>query len=373
MRKIDVMTFHRAHNFGSVLQAYALQTFVEKLHQESHIDMEYTLIDFFTPEQEELYRIYKKCNCLQNIIKNLIAFRYAKQLKSKYRKFNTFIEKYFNLTKRYYNEMELVQEPPKADYYLSGSDQIWNVRARDYSIAYYLNFVDDGKKVSYAASLGPMKIDWSKYSSSECANALQKYTAVSVREQGSLDNIQTISDIKCDIHVDPTMLLTADEWRKIQSYANYNDGQYILLYCLEPSKEQLRIADTVSKKLKLPVVILRYNNKNDMFNHFVKKYDSGPADFLAYIDHAALVLSSSFHGTVFSLIFHKPFYSLNGLTDNRISSILRKTNMLDRSLENIADAERVSLIKPSSSAIENLLEEERMRSREYLMKVLEIE
>lgn len=372
MRKIDVMTFHRAHNFGSVLQAYALQTFIEKLHQESHIDMEYTLIDFFTRDQEELYNIYKRCNCPQNIIKNMIAFRYAKQLKMKYNKFDAFIEKYFKLTKRYYNETELIQDPPRANYYLSGSDQIWNVRARDSSTAYYLNFVNSGKRLSYAASLGPMKIDWRKYNSTECANALQKYAAVSVREQGSLENIQAISHIKCSIHVDPTLLLTAEEWRKIQSDANYKGGQYILLYCLEPSKEQIRIADAVSKKLNLPVIILRYNNKNDMFNHFVKKYDSGPADFLAYIDHAALVLSSSFHGTVFSIIYHKPFYSLNGLTDNRISSILRKTNMLDRSLESLNDVERVNLSEPNDVSIEELIDQEKTRSREYLMEALDL-
>ena len=79
------------------------------------------------------------------------------------------------------------------------------------------------------------------------------------------------------------------------------------------------------------------------FNSFVKRYDSGPTDFLAYIDHAALVLSSSFHGTAFSLIYHKPFYVFNGMRDNRIAYILTKTDMVDHSLESLTDVERVTL------------------------------
>ena len=135
----------------------------------------------------------------------------------------------------------------------------------------------------------------------------------------------------------------------------------------------MEMADAISKKLNLPIVILRYNNKNDMFNHYVKKYDSGPKDFLAYIDHAALVLSSSFHGTAFSLIYHKPFYVFNGMKDNRISSILLKTGMTERSLECFEEIERVTLDKPDDKVIEALLNEERNASRMYLRRALEIE
>ena len=132
------------------------------------------------------------------------------------------------------------------------------------------------------------------------------------------------------------------------------------------------MADAISKKLNLPILILRYNNKNDMFNHFVKKYDAGPRDFLAYIDHAALVLSSSFHGTAFSLIYHKPFYSFHGMEDNRIRAILEKTKMEERSLASMEDIARVTLDGPNADAIEALLEEERSLSKAYLRQALEI-
>lgn len=373
LKKVAVITFHRAHNFGSVLQTYALQEFIRQIGKEGGTEIDYSVIDLHTRVQENLYNVFKPWNCLQNVVKNILTIPHAKALRIKHRKFTQFVNERFRLTKRYINEEEIKNDPPEADYYISGSDQIWNVRAKDFSSAYFLDFVRKGKKISYAASLGPMMINWADYDAESCASALSEYAAVSVREQGSADNVAAISDVKCDIHVDPTLLLSAAEWRKVQSDANYHDGQYILLYCLEPTKEQLAMAESVSKKLKLPIVVLRYNNKNDMFNHFVKKYDSGPEDFLAYIDHAALVLSSSFHGTAFSLIYHKPFYVFNGMKDNRIASILMKTKMTERSLESVSDTERVTLEAPDVEVIEKLLEEERQKSREYIGALLEID
>lgn len=371
MKKIATMTFHHAHNFGSVLQAYALQQFIQNMYEDHDASVEYKIIDYYTELQEELYSVYKHEFSVKSIIKNLVAWRYSRQLKQKHQKFETFLRERCSLTRRYKNREELVKEIPVADVYISGSDQLWNVRAEDFDSVYYYDFIEDNcKRISYAASLGPLQIDWEKYDRSKYKTLIEKYDRISVREQGSFDNLKNITDVKCNINVDPTLLISQDEWRKIESKENYNNGKYILLYCLEPSKEQLKIADAVSRKLQLPIVILRYNNKNDIFNHFVKKYATGPEDFLAYIDHAALVLSSSFHGTAFSLIYHKPFYTLNGINDNRISEILRKTNMTERSLESIRDIEKVTLNKPNEKMIEIFLENERKKSYDYLKEAI---
>ena len=267
---------------------------------------------------------------------------------------------------------ELRNNPPIADYYISGSDQIWNVRAKDFLLSYYLDFVKVGRKLSYAASFGPLEIEWDKLDKNKIAKLLNQYDNISVREQGSLKNVEILTKQVGEIHVDPTLLLTKEQWRKVQSNIKSGLGKYILLYCLEPTKEQLKIANAISRKLELPILVLRYNNKNDMFNSYIKKYDSGPRDFLAYIDNAALVLSSSFHGTVFSIIYHKPFYVFNGMNDNRISTLLTKTNMVDRSISKIEDIERISLISPDEQIIENVLERERNKSKSYLRRALEI-
>ena len=127
---------------------------------------------------------------------------------------------------------------------------------------------------------------------------------------------------KCiEILSDPAFLLDEHDWRRIQS--GMNPGKYILFYCLEPSKEHIRIAKMLSNSLDLPVVATKYRNKSDYFNPFIKQYDAGPCDFLSLIDHAAVVLTSSFHGTVFSLIYGKPFYVINGMEDGRIRDIIK--------------------------------------------------
>lgn len=154
MKKIATITFHRAHNFGSVLQTYALQEFIKLLGEDYGEEIEYQLIDLYSEKQEELYAVLKKNNSIKNIIKNIIVLPYLKDLNKKYSKFTSFIEKNFYLTRRYRDQEEIFIDPPKADYYISGSDQIWNVRAMDFLSSYYLNFVKNGKKLVMQQVLG---------------------------------------------------------------------------------------------------------------------------------------------------------------------------------------------------------------------------
>ncbi len=374
MYKIATITFHHAYNFGSVLQTYALQETIKEIANELGKEIDYKIIDFYPVIQEELYNVFKPANSWKNIVKNIIALPYAGKLKKKNEKFEKFLTKYCNLTSRYRNADELKKKAPFADCYISGSDQIWNVRSLDFCDIYYYSFLPDGaKRISYAASLGPLKIDWKKYAAEHIKSLVEKYSFVSVRESGSKENLEAITSIECEIHIDPTLLLSANVWRKIQSKANYNNGQYILLYCLEPTKEQLDMAKAISKKLELPIIVLRYSNKNDAFNNFIKMYDSGPEDFLSYIDHAALVLSSSFHGTAFSLVYHKPFYVFHGMNDHRISEILRAVDMPERSLDSIEEISKVTLDKPNCEAIDRMLIYEQGRSKSYLKKALGID
>ena len=372
MKKVATVTFHRAQNFGSVLQTYALQEFIQSVGCAQGEGIEYCVLDVQPRKQEELYNIYKKGFSITNIIKNTIAFFYRKKLISKKEKFQQFLNEYVHLSKKYITIEDLYKDSPTYDYFISGSDQIWNVRSCDFEDYFYLDFAENAKKISYAASFGPLEIDWSQYDANKYCKLLNSYDYISTREEGSAKNVEILTGKQSEIHIDPTLLLDKDEWRKIQSNANYCDGKYILLYCLEPSKQQLAIVKKIAKKLHLPVVITKYNNKNDIFNGFVKKYDTGPCDFLSLIDNAALVITSSFHGTAFSLIYRKTFYVLHGKTDNRISDILEKTGLLERSIECIADVEKVNLQNINFFQAEELLEEQKQRSRDYLKLALDL-
>ena len=372
MKKIATITFHRAQNYGSVLQTYALQKFIIKLGEDAKKDISYQVVDLNSHSQQELYKRYKQGHGLKAVIKNIVTCLYSKSMQEKETKFATFLEKELCLTERYQNSCEVQQQLKDIDCFIAGSDQIWNVRAKDFDDFYFLDFAKNAKKISYAASFGPLPIDWNQYDSEKYTMLLDEFDAISVREDASADNVKTLIEKECQVHVDPTLLLNVEEWRNIQSEANYNNGEYILLYCLEPSKKQLKMAEEVARKLDLPIVVLRYNNKNDMINSFVKKYDAGPKDFLSYIDHARLVLTSSFHGTLFSIIYRKPFYVFNGMEDNRISSILLKTKLCERSVKGFDEIDKVSVKPLNSELIEEFIQKERMRSQAYLTKALNI-
>ncbi len=372
MKKVGTITFHRAQNYGSILQTYALQNFVCKLGQKNGVEIDYKVIDVIPNAQDKLYSIYKKGLSVKNLIKNTVAFFNYRKLKRKQKAFSNFLDLHISLTDYCKDENDLSRVAEDMDYCISGSDQVWNVRSCDFEDYYYLNFVKSAKKISYAVSFGPLEIDWAKYDADKYRNFLNEYSHISTREVGSAKNVEILTDKQSDLHVDPTLLLDREDWRKIQSKANYRNGKYILLYCLEPSKEQLSLAKKISKKLRLPIVVTKYNNKNDIINGFVKKYDTGPCDFLSLVDNASLVITSSFHGTAFSLIYRKKFYVLNGRTDNRISDILGKTGLLERSLESFDDIEKVNLQDVDFNKTECFLEEQKQRSENYLKDALDL-
>lgn len=373
MTKIGTVTFHGAQNFGSVLQTYALQEYVTNLYKKNGKECCYNVINFRTEYQKGLYSVYKSAKNPKNLLKNLIAFKYRKFLREKHSKFESFLNDFVNLTDEVKDNEEISRFANSFDYYISGSDQIWNVRASDFEDEYFLNFVKNGKKITYAVSMGPLDIDWDKYGKDKYKTFIEEYSSISVREKGTAEKVRHLIGEEPRVNVDPTFLLDKKDWQKIQSDANYNDGKYILLYCLEPSKEQLNMAKVISKKLNLPILVTRYNNKNDMINGFVKKYDSGPLDFLSYIDNAALVLSSSFHGTAFSMIYNKPFYVFNGMKDSRISSILKIADIEDRSIESIKDIDRVNLESVDFSVVNEIIKNEQEKSKAYLRQALEID
>ncbi len=367
---VATITFHRAQNFGSALQAYALQQFVIRCGNDCSTPVNYQIIDLSSESQKNLYKIFKPSLRPKDFIKNIVNLIYVKSLKTRERKFESFLNNELRLSHNYLTKTETSLGLHEVDCFISGSDQIWNVRAKDFADFYYLDFISGVRKISYAASFGPLAIDWTQYDKEKYARLLSDYTAVSVREQGSADNILQLTGKGCEIHVDPTLLLDVAEWRKIQSNANYNNGKYILLYCLEPTPSQLKMVQAISEKFNLPVVALRYNNKHDMFNNFIKRYDAGPKDFLAYIDHAAMVVTSSFHGTAFSIIYRKPFCALNGMSDNRISNILTESRLTSHAIKGLDDLDSVTMNLPDSIGIENFLTRERQRSSSYLKQVL---
>ena len=364
--KIGVLTFHGSYNYGSVLQAYALQTYIEKLASQTGIRCEYEILNYRPAEQKKLYA-KPQLSSVRNLVKRLMYEPYRGKLDEQGSEFETFISQYLNTTREFTDSEVLPSFTEKYDVLLAGSDQIWNVRAKDFTYGYLFEGCAP-HKVSYAASLGPLEIDWSLYDKERYVADLKEFNRISVREEKSREQLNKICpDLSCETHIDPTLLLDAQDWRALSSGMNVNDGNYILFYCLEPKAEHLKVAELLSQKTGLPVVATRYRGKADYFNHFMKLYNAGPCDFISLVDHAAMVLTSSFHGTAFSLLFRKPFYVLDGLSDGRICDLLTMSGTAGNNL----DLGMTEIPKEPPVVRDTIfLDAERAGSRQYLIDAL---
>lgn len=371
MKKIATITFHASYNYGSNLQAYALQEYIKKIGKNKY---EYQIINLRTVRQKEIYSTYNNRKKFSSQIKNILTFINRNEIKEKNDKFEKFINQKLNVTREYENLEELKKANLDYDYYISGSDQLWNLNAYDFDWANYLEFVNNGKKISYAASFGPKEQKWNEQEKARIASDLKKYDNISVREQGSFNNVKKLTGIEPEINVDPTMLLTKEEWNQLIPEEKNLKEKYILFYTLGPDRNMIKMVKKVAQILKLPVVITKFNNQYDAFSNFKKQYDTGPVEFLNLVKNAELVLSSSFHGTIFSILFNKPFFAIRGNKDFRIQTLLEKMKLENRSIdENDIEEKCKEAYRIDFKEAETLLEEERKKATKYLKNALDIE
>ena len=371
MKKIATITFHSSYNYGSHLQAYALQEFIKKISKEP---IEYKIINLRTPIQKNMYKNIFERKGLKNNIKGMFLLKYKKQLFDKAKNYENFLLSKLQITKEYNSYEELMKEQFEYDYYISGSDQLWNLNAKDFDWSNYLEFVKKGKKISYSASFGPIAQRWNEDEQQRVKKDLLQYDYISVREQESASNVKKLTGINPEIHVDPTMLLDKDDWIKIVGKKALIEGDYILFYDLKGRKTDLKLVKEISKRLNMPVVITKYMNMKIHFSKFKKHYYCGPIEFLNLLYNSKLVLSSSFHGNVFSIIFNKPFYALNGKTDFRINTMLKKFELLDRSITfEELDNKIENVYNIDFSKAKKIFKKEETKSKEYLKEALDLE
>ena len=370
MKKIATITFHASYNYGSNLQAYALQEYVKKL---CNNNCEYKIINLRTDIQKNMYKSCFERDGLKNKIKRIVYFNQKKSLMKKKECFERFINEQLNLTEEFNTLDQIKNANLDYDYYISGSDQLWNLEAKDFDWANYLEFTNIGKKISYAASFGPKAQCWNEEEKKRVKEDLLKYDTISVREQGSFKNVKELTGKNPEINIDPTMLLSKEDWEKVIPQEAIVKKDYILLYNLKGDKEIFKIAKSVSRELKMPIIVTRKGYKIETIYRFKKKYDVGPIEFLNLLKNAKLVLSSSFHGTVFSVLFNKPFFAINGAKDFRIRTLLEKMKLENRTVEinNIREKCNKAFDISFDESLK-LLEEERAKSEKYLKKALDI-
>ena len=363
MVKIRAIKFHASYNYGSCLQAYALQEYIRKLYSNK---CDYKIINLRTNVQKNMYINYFEKKDIKSLIKQKIFYKQKQYIMKKEELFENFISNYLNVTKEFESYTELKKYHWDADYYIAGSDQLWNLNAKDFNWAYFLDFVDNGKKISYAASFGYDKQSWNISETERVKNALKKFSYISIREKESFDLVQKLLNKDPQMNIDPTLLYDDSFWSKLSGKKPLVSGDYIFLYNLK-GKKYIKLAKQISKALKMPIVVSQYSNKYELLYGFKFKCDVGPLEFLNLINNAKLVLSSSYHGTIFSILMKKAFYALDGNKDFRIQTLLNKLNLENRSI----DLEDYKSKIQNAFAIdftetEKILDAERSKSEKYL-------
>lgn len=308
--KIKTITCHNVYNYGASLQAFALQTYLESIGHEVEIinyKPSYRKTNFWRIPQNS--RVKKKVSsyilfhflyALYRLVKYILDTNFTRK-----RKFDEFNLRYFHLTQLYLSAEELKQNPPVADVYIAGSDQIWNpIGYTGMDSAFYLNFGRNTiKRISYAASFGIENIPENcKYF---IRSNIKKLNAISVRESTGLNILDKLG-FSGTLVVDPVFLLTSGQWMNIINDSIIKKSDYILVYdFFVDDKKMQKMARILSKECGCKIFAINDNGKLKYADKNI--CDASPFEFLQYIANAKFVLSNSFHATCFSILFHKEF------------------------------------------------------------------
>lgn len=324
--KIGILTFHCAHNYGAVLQCYALQ---ETLKGMGH-DVE--VIDYRPEYLLAPYRIFDVHRLLSKKPMQLIKiwgreFLIFNRRRKRYKAFNDFISTRLNLSDRIQGN----DIPSKYDIYIMGSDQIWNPKiTKGFDPVYFGEFLfDKGKKkyISYAASMEVNSLNEDEKSFYK--KSLANFDSISVRESQLATLLQPLTEKKVEFVLDPTLLADINIWNKIAESPNIN-VKYVLVYQVRVDEDVQRIAHLLAEEIGAIVVEVTACLIPSFNCH--KLQCESPEEFLGLIKHASFVITTSFHGTAFSIIFKRPFYSiaLEDGKDTRVFSLLKGINLSNR-------------------------------------------
>ena len=366
--KVRILTFHRAHNYGAFLQCYALKTYLE---QSGHsVDV----LDYWPDGHNNAYKIFdsyrfRKASFLQKI-KILISFIFSFRRKSIRAAKTKKIQKDFlklSDNPKYRTGMDL--SDIEYDLLIYGSDQIWWNSTlpgyKGYDWAYWGDFVPENtKKISYAASMGI--IDLTDEDKTEIAGHLLNFEKVSVRESTLKTALECFVDTPVSLVCDPVFLLDKESWLNASRSYTLPD-RYVLLFNLMHSPDAKIVAETVSRKLSCPVVEVTSMVMPWRFGRYlIQKADA--FEFINIISNATFVVTSSFHGTAFSVIFEKQFLAL-GMKKNsgRVASLLSKLELSDRLIQGTEDY--VNFAPINYSQVEPLLNTYIKQSQDYLCEI----
>ncbi len=345
--KAGILTFHEANNYGAVLQAYALQQTLKKMKTESE------LLTVHAEQPAE--------NAPQPATSSLYARRIQEADTKRARLFDAFRQQHLVCSAACTKD-SLESLNKKYDFFLAGSDQIWNTRIPDAGPLYFLPFADQRKCFSYAASFGSEELpaavkDW-------CAQQLARFTLLSVREESGRRLVRELIQRDAAVCLDPTLLLDRCEWERLISPVS--GRPYYFLYILKYDELLVDKARKAASQAGFELKVIT--------GGFIPQFgfsawnESGVTDWLSLLAGSEGVFTNSFHGTAFSLIFEKPLYvhlpgGELGKRNGRIEELLKKAGLTEVTEDSLSRMPVGSAVKALSRV--------RDESMHYLQNVID--
>lgn len=360
--RIGTLTFHSADNYGAMLQAYALPTAVQNLGYSCEvIDYRHSAVTKGV-EVEWPKQLLKRYGVVRGTLKALNRWHLGWfDPKRKDIKFNRFMEKKLPLSKTIYRSADALSVA-EYDAVLFGSDQIWNPDITKGFAPEYFGEPFGCRKIAYAASSGTDTLP------EEGVERLKAFSAVGVRETGLARTLQD-HGVNAQVVLDPVLLLTKEQWRKLEAPLpkGLTPGKYILVYTFD-EKAVYKQARKIAREENLPMVIVRWCGCHERFSDMIQLPNCGPEEFVTLIDNAAIVCTSSFHCTAFSVLFEKRFYCCTPKDfGSRTNSLLEQVGLLACRVEDGESSEKA----PDYQQAEEKLTALRRESMAFLKRAIE--
>lgn len=360
--KIGILTFHRALNYGAVLQCYALTRYLQECGHEVEV------VDY-RPDGIEKYRqffphdmVMGRKGLLMKIKGFLVSILLIRKKKKAIRSFDCFLDNYLPVSNKVSNNNTGLLN--RYDYIVMGSDQVWSPTICDgFDSIYWGEFPHkDVKLITYAASIGGHNII-SDDMWDEIGGLIKNYQSVSVREQELYHQLKERFSLPITIVVDPTILVSESTFDEIA--VKPKEENYVLFFNLDTDDRAETIAKNVAKYYQCKVIALyAIQEFKQPSEGIIDMFSVTPQEFLGYFKYAKFIVTSSFHGTVFSVVFRKDFFSLRWEQCDRAYNFLKTLGLENRMINKDALIETPE--KVDYSGVDALMASNRETSEHYI-------
>ncbi|MCM3399454.1 polysaccharide pyruvyl transferase family protein [Oceanobacillus profundus] len=376
MKKVAILTLNGYFNYGNRLQNYALQEVIKNLGFEVETVINETKFNNKTGSNTKKLNKVKKLK--EKNIKELYEILYTKLenylYKDKLNQQRTQIFKNFSLSYIAETDYSISKDnipddlSDRYDFFVTGSDQVWNPNYKTRSSIDFLTFAPVEKRIAYAPSFGVSEISQEYVENYRLW--LSEMAHLSVREEAGAEIIKELTDRDAPVVLDPTMMLTKEKWLSISKVPSDKPmKKYLLTYFLgDIPKERVKTLKDIAKKNDLEIIHLAQIKDK-------VPYLSGPSEFIDYINSASVFCTDSFHGAVFSILLDTPFIVFNRegnspSMNSRIETLLKTFKLESRTAENIQTNNQIFNVDYSHTV--SILEEEKKKAMDYLKKALDI-